>query len=82
MTLALWPWGTTGFYGFIERTSCLWVDANRARGLEIALAHPKVSIEGWTRRRIVNMRADGGQTLGVDPSASICVELYYVRPSA
>ena len=78
---SLWPWSTTGFYGLLSGLAVYGL-VQTGRGVWKLLRHTQVLVEEWTQRLIVNRRADGGRTLGIDPSASNCVELFYVRPSA
>ncbi len=64
------------FLWFVARTSRLCAGANKARGLKTTPAHPQVSVEGWTKCLIVNRRAGGGLTLGINLSVSIYIYMW------
>lgn len=67
---------------FVERTSGLRSGAGRAGGVETVPARPQVPVKERTQRLMVNRRASGGRTPGIDHYRLICVELFDDRTSA
>lgn len=66
----------------VERTSGLRFGANREGDLETIPALSQALVEERIQRLMVNRRISKSETLAFRTTASSCVELFYVGPSA